>query len=70
MENVDAIWQQLENPIPTCMEYVPEASVEMVKLQKENQLLTIALFGIALAAGGILIYFKFESKRKEFQRRT
>ena len=68
MENVDAIWQQLENPIPTSMEFLPNASVAVGQLQKEKQFLTIALVGLGIVAGAALIYFVFEEKRKEIRR--
>ena len=69
MENIESLWQQLENPIPTSMEFLPNASVEVGQLEKENQFLTIALVGLVVVAGAALIYFVFEEKRKEMQRR-
>ena len=69
MENIESLWQQLENPIPTSMEFLPNASVEEGQLEKENQFLTIALVGLVVVAGAALIYFVFEEKRKEMQRR-
>lgn len=69
MENKESLWQQLENPVPACMEFVPNASVEVGQLQKKNQFLTIALVGLGIVAGVALIYFVFEEKRREVQRR-
>ncbi len=69
MENIESLWQQLENPVPACMEFVPNASVEVGQLQKKNQFLTMALVGLGIVAGVALIYFVFEEKRREVQRR-
>ena len=69
MENIESLWQQLENSVPECMEFVPNASVEVSQLQKKNQFLAMALVGLGIVAGVALIYFVFEEKRKEVQRR-
>lgn len=69
MENIESLWQQLENPVPECMEFVPNASVEVSQLQKKNQFLAMALVGLGIVAGAALIYFVFEEKRKVVQRR-
>ena len=68
MENIESLWQQLENPIPTSMEFLPNASAEVGQLQKEKQFLTIAFVGLVVVAGAALIYFVFEEKRKQMQR--
>jgi hypothetical protein len=49
--------------------FVPNASVEVGQLQKENQYLTTALVGLGVVAGIALIYFVFEEKRREVLRR-
>jgi hypothetical protein len=69
MENIESLWQQLENPVPTSMEFFPNASVEFGQLQKDKQFLTIALVGLGIIAGVALIYFVFEEKRREVQSR-
>ena len=71
MENLPAeiLWAELHVPIPASMDFVPNASVEVGQLQKEKQFLTIALVGLGLVAGLALIYFVFESKKKEVQSR-
>lgn len=65
----ESFWSSLETPIPNRLAFVPNASVEVVQLQKENQFLTIALVGLGIVAGVALIYFVFEEKRWEVQRR-
>lgn len=69
MENIELLWQQLENPVPTSMEFFPNASVEVGQLQKDKQFLTIALVGLGVVAGIALIYFVFKEKRREVLRR-
>ena len=71
MKNVssESFWSSLETPIPNRLAFVPNASVEVGQLQKENQFLTIALVGLGIVAGVALIYFVFEEKRREVQRR-
>ena len=71
MKNVssESFWSSLETPIPNRLAFVPNASVEVSQLQKENQFLTIALVGLGIVAGVALIYFVFEEKRRQVQRR-
>jgi hypothetical protein len=71
MKNLSSgsFWSSLETPIPNRLAFVPNASVEVGQLQKENQFLTIALVGLGIVAGVALIYFVFEEKRREVQRR-
>ena len=71
MKNLSSggFWSSLETPMPKSVAFVPNASVEVGQLQKENQFLTIALIGLGIVAGAALIYFVFEEKRKEVQRR-
>jgi hypothetical protein len=69
MENIESLWQQLENPVPTSMEFFPNASVEVGQLQKDKQFLTIALVGLGIVAGVVLIYVVFEANRREVLRR-
>lgn len=70
MKNVssESFWSSLETPLPKSVAFVPNASVEMGQLQKENQYLTIAIVGLGIVAGVALIYFVFEEKRKEVER--
>jgi hypothetical protein len=65
----ESFWSSLETPIPNRLAFVPNASVEVGQLQKQNQYLTIALVGLGIVAGVALIYFVFEEKRREVQRR-
>jgi hypothetical protein len=65
----ESFWSSLETPIPNRLAFVPNASVEVGQLQKENQYLTIAIVGLGIVAGVALIYFVFEEKRREVQRR-
>ncbi len=65
----ESFWSSLETPIPNRLAFVPNASVEVGQLQKENQYLTIALVGLGIVAGVALIYFVFEEKRREIQMR-
>jgi hypothetical protein len=71
MKNVssESFWSSLETPLPKSVAFVPNASVEVGQLQKENQYLTIAIVGLGIVAGVALIYFVFEEKRREVQRR-
>jgi hypothetical protein len=65
----ESFWSSLETPLPMSVAFVPNASVEVGQLQKENQYLTIALVGLGIIAGVALIYIVFEEKRREVQRR-
>ena len=65
----ESFWSSLETPFPNRLAFVPNASVEVGQLQKENQFLTIALVGLGIVAGVALIYFVFEEKKREVQRR-
>jgi hypothetical protein len=65
----ESFWSSLETPLPNSVAFVPNASVEVGQLQKENQYLTIAIVGLGIVAGLALIYFVFEEKRREVQRR-
>jgi EamA domain-containing membrane protein RarD len=65
----ESFWSSLETPLPMSVAFVPNASVEVGQLQKENQFLTIALVGLGIVAGVALIYFVFEENRREMQRR-
>jgi hypothetical protein len=71
MKNVssESFWSSLETPLPKSVAFVPNASVEVGQLQKENQYLTIAIVGLGIVAGVALIYFVFEENRREMQRR-
>jgi hypothetical protein len=71
MKNVssESFWSSLETPLPKSVAFVPNASVEVGQLRKENQYLTIAIVGLGIVAGVALIYFVFEEKRREVQRR-
>ena len=66
--SLEEFYRSLEVPLPKSMEFVPNAGVQMGQLEKENQFLTIALVGLVVVAGAALIYFVFESKRKEIRR--
>jgi hypothetical protein len=65
MENIESLWQQLENPVPACMEFVPDASVKMVQFEKQNQLLKVALIGLGVIAVGAVIYTLYKSYQEE-----
>jgi hypothetical protein len=71
MKNVssESFWSSLETPLPNSVAFVPNASVEVGQLQKENQYLTIAIVALGMIAGGVIIYSLIESKSKELQRR-
>ena len=56
MENLDALWQQLENPIPTCMEYVPNASVQIEQLEMRNESSSYLLIGCLILLTGVVLY--------------
>jgi hypothetical protein len=65
----ESFWSSLETPLPMSVAFVPNASVEVGQLQKENQYLTIAIVALGMIAGGVIIYSLIESKSKELQRR-
>ena len=65
MENIESLWQQLENPVPACMDFVPNASVQMGQLQKQNQMLKILLVGLGVIAVGAVIYVLYKSHQDE-----
>jgi hypothetical protein len=65
MENIESLWQQLENPVPACMEFVPNASVQMGQLGKQNQLLKVVLVGLGVIAVGAIIYVLYKSHQDE-----
>lgn len=65
MENIESLWQQLENPVPECMEFLPNASVQMGQLEKQNQLLKAFLVGLGVIAVGTIIYFLYKSNQDE-----
>lgn len=65
MENIESLWQQLENPVPACMEFVPDASVKMGHFEKQNQLLKVALIGLGVIAVGAIIYVFYNSRKDE-----
>ena len=69
MENVDAIWQQLENPIPTCMEYVSNASVQIEQLEMRNETSSYLLIGCLILLTGVVIYAVVDANRREMLRR-
>ena len=71
MKNVssESFWSSLETPLPKSVAFVPNASVEVGQLQKENQFLTIAIVALGMIAGGVIIYSLIESKSKELQKR-
>ena len=65
MENIESLWQQLEKPVPACMEFVPNASVQMGQLGKQNQLLKVVLLGLGVIAVGAIIYVLYKSNQEE-----
>ena len=65
----ESFWSSLETPLPMSVAFVPNASVEVGQLQKENQYLTIAIVALGIIAGGVIIYSLIESKSKELQTR-
>jgi hypothetical protein len=65
MENIESLWQQLENPVTACMEFVPNASVQMGQLGKQNQLLKVVLVGLGVIAVGAIIYVLYKSNQDE-----
>ena len=65
MENIESLWQQLEKPVPACMEFVPNASVQMGQLGKQNQLLKVVLIGLGVIAVGAVIYVLYKSHQDE-----
>ena len=65
MENIESLWQQLENPVPACMDFVPNASVQVGQLQKQNQMLKILLIGLGVIAVGGVIYVLYKSHQEE-----
>jgi hypothetical protein len=65
----ESFWSSLETPIPNRLAFVPNASVEVGQLQKQNQYLTIAIVALGIIAGGVIIYSLIESKSKELQKR-
>ena len=65
MENIESLWQQLENPVPACMEFVPNASVQMGQLGKQNQMLKILLIGLGVITVGAVIYVLYKSHQEE-----
>jgi hypothetical protein len=69
MENLDALWQQLENPIPTCMEYVPNASVQIEQLEMRNETSSYLLIGCLILLTGVAIYAMVDANRRAMQTR-
>jgi hypothetical protein len=65
MENIEALWQQLENSVPRSMEIIPKASVQMGQLEKQNQMLKILLVGLGVIAVGAVIYVLYKSNQYE-----
>lgn len=65
MENIESLWQQLENPVPACMDFVPNASVQVGQLQKQNQMLKLLLIGLGVIAIGAVIYVLYKSHQEE-----
>ena len=65
MENIESLWQQLENSVPECMEFVPNASVQMGQLGKQNQSLKVVLIGLGVIAVGAIIYIFYKSNQDE-----
>lgn len=65
MENIESLWQQLENPVPACMDFVPNASVQVGKLQKQNQMLKILLIGLGVIPVGAVFYVLYKSHQDE-----
>lgn len=65
MENIESLWQQLENPVPACMDFVPNASVQVGQLQKQNQMLKLLLIGLGVIAVGAVIYVLYKSHQEE-----
>ncbi len=65
MENIETLWQQLENSVPTSMEFIPSASVQMGQLEKQNQLLKAVLVGLGIIAVGAVIYILYKTNQDE-----
>ena len=65
----ESFWSSLETPIPNRLAFVPNASVEVGQLQKQNQYLSIAIVALGIIAGGVIIYSLIESKSKELHKR-
>jgi hypothetical protein len=69
MENLDALWQQLENPIPTCMELVSNSGMRIQQLEKQNETSTYIIAACLIILTGVAIYAMIDSNRREMQRR-
>jgi hypothetical protein len=65
MENIEALWQQLENSVPRSMEIIPKASVQMGQLEKQNQMLKILLVGLGVIVVGAVIYTLYKSYQEK-----
>ena len=67
MENLSAetLWAELHESIPASMDFVPNASVQMGQLQKQNQMLKILLVGLGVIAVGAVIYILYKSHHDE-----
>jgi len=67
MENLSAetLWAELHVPIPANMEFVPNASVQMGQLGKQNQMLKILLIGLGVITVGAVIYVLYKSHQEE-----
>ncbi len=67
MENLSAetLWAELHEPMPARMDFVPNASVQVGQLQKQNQMLKILLIGLGVIAVGAVIYTLYKSYQDE-----
>jgi hypothetical protein len=51
--------------MPARMDFVPNASVQVGQLQKQNQMLKILLIGLGVIAVGAVIYTLYKSYQDE-----
>ena len=67
MENLSAetLWAELHESIPGSMDFVPNASVQMGQLQKQNQMLKLLLIGLGVISVGAVIYVLYKSHQDE-----
>ena len=67
MENLSAeiLWSELHESIPASLDFVPNASVQMGQLEKQNQMLKILLVGLGVIAVGAVIYVLYKSHQDE-----
>ncbi len=67
MENLSAetLWAELHESIPASLDFIPNASVQVGQLQKQNQMLKILLIGLGVIAVGAVIYVLYKSHQDE-----